>query len=80
MSATNSTTRPLLPWWREPMAIGFFAIILLASAAVMLQGWYAPPKPIDPTKPAPLPGGGSFCDPASPVQSTAFNPSTQFSK
>jgi hypothetical protein len=75
-----SESKKVLPWWREPMAIGFFSLILLASIAVMAQGWLDPPAPVDPTKPAPLPGGGSFCDPAAPVQSTAVNPSTQFAR
>jgi hypothetical protein len=78
--STMPAAKSNLPWWREPIAIGLFSITILASAAVMSQGWFRPATPIDPTKPAPLPGGGSFCDPAAPVQSTAVNPSTQFSK
>jgi hypothetical protein len=80
MPAGDATARSQLPWWREPFAIGFFALILVASGAVLLKGMYAPPRPVDASKPQPVPGGGSFCDPALPVQSTAYNPSTQVVK
>ena len=66
--------RSIRPWWREPVAIAFGSFILLACAGILAQGWHAPPKPVDPTKPNPLPGGGSFCDPAPPVNSTLEKP------
>jgi hypothetical protein len=69
-----SPSKPLRPWWREPMAVLFGLVILLACAAIMAQGWILPPKPVDPTKPAPLPGGGSFCDTPAPTKSTLEKP------
>jgi len=62
------------PWWREPTAMLFGFFILLCSAAILAKGWIAPPMPVDPNKPAALPGGGSFCDPAPPVKSTLEKP------
>jgi len=56
------------------MAVLFGLVILLACAAIMAQGWILPPKPVDPTKPAPLPGGGSFCDTPAPTKSTLEKP------
>jgi hypothetical protein len=79
-SNVKADLRVRIPWWREPMALAFFGLILLASAAVVLQGHFAPPPPTDPAKRAAIPGGGTFCDTPTPVQSTAYNPSTQFSK
>ncbi len=75
MPATESSpANPARPWWREPMAMLFGSVIFLACAAILAQGWMSMAKPVDPTKPQPLPGGGSFCDPAPPVKSTLEKP------
>jgi hypothetical protein len=80
MSSTDATPKPLRPLWREPFMIGLFSCMALASVAVLLRSPGLSAKPVDPTKPAAAPGGGAFCETAAPVQSTAYNPSTQFSK
>jgi len=66
-----------VPWWREPIALGIFAFVGLASLAILSEGFFV--KDTGPAKQSPVPGGGTFCDPPAPVQSTAYNPSTQSS-
>jgi hypothetical protein len=80
MSLIDPTSKPPLPLWREPFMIGLFSFVVLASAAVLMKSPGDSPKPVDPTKPTAAPGGGAFCDTPAPVQSTAYNPSTQFTK
>jgi hypothetical protein len=68
---TSSASKPpVKPWWRDPLAIGFTLAILFACAAILS----VQPKPVDPTKPAPLPGGGNFCDTPAPTKSTLERP------
>jgi hypothetical protein len=74
---STAKAKPLLPWWREPIAIGIFSFVVLASSAVLMQGYFIHPKTTDTKKNSPIPGGGTFCDPPAPVNSTAYNPSTQ---
>jgi hypothetical protein len=74
VDAETTSAKPTPPWWRDPTAILFSAFILLACVGILAKGWISPPKPVDPTKPETLPGGGSFCDPPAPVHSTLERP------
>ena len=62
------------PWWREPYAILFGSLVFLTCGGLIAQGWMLPQPGVDPTKPAVLPGGGSFCDTPVPTKSTLERP------
>jgi hypothetical protein len=74
---SQTHTRPV---WREPIAIGIAAVVLLASLGVVFQDRILPERHPNPADKSALPaagGGGGFCDIPAPVKSTSYNPSTR---
>jgi len=85
MPNDEKITRPRLarPFWREPIAIGIAAVVVLASLGVVFQDRILAERQPNPADKSALPaagGGGGFCDIPAPVKSTAYNPSSRKSE